>query len=79
MTSSSRRRKVSRVGDESLKVWNAEIATGSGRPGEVLVSDGERLVIACGEGAVALVEVQRPGGKRMAIKDFLRGAHLAIG
>ena len=68
-----------RVGDESLKVWNAEIATGSGRPGEVLVSDGERLVIACGEGAVALVEVQRPGGKRMAIKDFLRGAHLAIG
>ena len=68
-----------RMGDESLKVWNAEIATGSGRPGEVLVSDGERLVIACGEGAVALVEVQRPGGKRMAIKDFLRGAHLAIG
>jgi len=63
------------VAGETLKVWKAQPIEGSGTPGEVIIVDGDRLVIACGRGALALGEVQRPGGKRMAIRDFLRGAH----
>ena len=59
-----------------LKVWEAVPVEGTGKPGEILVADGDRLVVACAEGALALAEVQRPGGKRMAIRDFLRGARI---
>jgi methionyl-tRNA formyltransferase len=62
------------LGGETLKVWKAEPFEASGTPGAVLVASGDRLVIACGKGALALQEVQRPGGKRMAISEFLRGA-----
>ena len=68
-----------RLGGEILKIWRAEPVTGSGKPGEIVVADGERLVIACAQGALLLEEVQRPGGKRMAIRDFLRGAPVARG
>ena len=63
------------VGGETLKIWEAEPVAGSGTPGEVIFADADRLVIACSQGALALGEVQRPGGKRLAIRDFLRGAH----
>ena len=62
------------VGGELLKIWKAEPVSGSGAPGEVVQRDSDRLVIACSRGALALGEVQRPGGKRLAIRDFLRGA-----
>jgi methionyl-tRNA formyltransferase len=68
-----------RLGAEVLKVWEAEPATGAGKPGEVLETDAGRLVIACGDGALALTRVQRPGGKPMSAADFLRGARVARG
>jgi methionyl-tRNA formyltransferase len=49
---------------------------GGGPPGTVL--DG-RLTIACGDGAVRLVEVQRAGKQPMAAGDFLRGTHVPKG
>ncbi len=59
-------------GVEVLKVWGASVATAHGAPGEVIEAHGERLVVACGELALALHTVQRPGGKRMGVKDFLQ-------
>lgn len=57
-----------------LKIYAAEPVPGTGRPGEVLESDPEKgLTVACGEGALALDEVQLVGGKRMKSADFLRG------
>jgi len=64
---------------ESLKVWEVETATGRGAPGTVLEAAGGRLVVASGDGAVRLVKLQRPGGKRLAAADFLRGAALQPG
>jgi methionyl-tRNA formyltransferase len=55
---------------ERIKVLRSALASGSGRPGEVL--DGA-LTIACGDGAVRLVEVQRAGKKPVAAAEFLRG------
>jgi methionyl-tRNA formyltransferase len=68
-----------RFAGEVLKIWEAEPEPGCGAPGEVLVAEGGRLVVACAEGALALMEVQRPGGKRMPVRDFLRGARIVPG
>jgi methionyl-tRNA formyltransferase len=59
-------------GVEVLKVWGASVAAAQGAPGEVIEAQGERLVVACGEQALSLHTVQRPGGKRIITKDFLQ-------
>lgn len=69
---------VTRVGGEALKVWQARIAAGRGSPG-TLLETGTSLLVACGEQALAIDEVQRPGGRRMAAHEFLRGHALEAG
>jgi methionyl-tRNA formyltransferase len=61
---------------EALKVWKAELAEGQGAPGELL---DDRLLVAAGEGAMRLVEVQPLGKKRMPASSFLNGCALARG
>jgi methionyl-tRNA formyltransferase len=60
----------SEVKGERLKILLAEPVTGSGTPGDVI---GDDLTIACGEGALRLLKVQRAGGKAMAAGDLLKG------
>lgn len=60
---------------ERLKVLRVELAEGSGEPGTLL--DGHR--IACGDGAVKLIEVQRAGKQPMDMAAFLNGAGLGVG
>lgn len=68
------------VGGVRLKVYSAEPAEGSGAPGEVLCADPKRgMVVACGEGALALGEVQAAGGRRMRVSDWLRGHTVKTG
>ena len=57
---------------QSVKVWRGRVVPGSGAPGEVLQADDGRLVLACGEGALELLELQLPGGRRIASRDFLQ-------
>jgi methionyl-tRNA formyltransferase len=57
---------------QPLKVWRASVVPGSGTPGQVLEASADRLVLACGEGALALLELQLPGGKRIAAREFLQ-------
>jgi methionyl-tRNA formyltransferase len=63
-------------GPERLKVLRAEPAAGAGHPGITL--DGA-LTVACGEGAVRLLQVQRSGSKAMTAADFLRGVPVPAG
>ncbi len=58
---------------EPVKAWRAEVVDASGRPGQVLAADTTGLVVACGEAALRLVELQKPGGRRVGAADFLRG------
>jgi methionyl-tRNA formyltransferase len=55
---------------ERLKVLRSHRIAADGAPGTVL---SDTLTIACGTGAVELVEIQRAGGKAMAAGEFLRG------
>ncbi|MAU95958.1 MAG: methionyl-tRNA formyltransferase [Fulvimarina sp.] len=59
---------------ERVKLLRAEVADGSGVAGTVLADD---LTVACGSGAVRLLELQRAGGKRVAAADLLRGTPVA--
>ena len=61
---------------ERLKVLRSVVVDGAGAPGTLL---DEELTVACGDGAVRLVEVQRAGGKPLTAPEFLRGAKLARG
>jgi len=59
-----------------IKVLRTTKGAGGGKPGLVLDED---LTIACGEGAVRLVELQRAGRQPMAADAFLRGTPIAPG
>ena len=59
------------MGGETVKVWAASVVPANGEPGEVLHAQGDTLVVACGEQALALHTLQRPGGKRVLTRDFL--------
>ncbi len=50
-----------------------------GEPGEVIVSEGETLVVACGQGSIQLLKVQPAGKRLMSAEEFLRGYQLAPG
>lgn len=64
---------VARLGDEAFKIWRAHVVPGKGEPGTVL---GDTLTVACGQDALAIEELQPPGGRRMNAADFLRGRRL---
>ncbi len=66
----------SEVKGERLKILYAEPVAGIGAPGEVITDD---LTIACGEGALRLLKVQRAGGKAMAARELLKGFALPPG
>lgn len=54
-----------------LKVYKSRLRDGSGEPG--LLMDPKRMIVACGEGAIELVEVQYEGSRKMSGEEFLRG------
>ncbi len=73
-----------------LKIWSARVVAeadvlqpeahaGSEVSGEVLPADTEQLVIACGDGALSIRELQPAGSKRMTAAAFLAGRPLAAG
>jgi methionyl-tRNA formyltransferase len=66
----------------SIKVWSAAPvdAPGNGAAaGTIMAVSAEGVVVACGEGALRLTQLQKPGGKRLPVREFLAGATLAAG
>ena len=61
---------------ERIKVLAAKIGTGTGSPGTVI---DDHLTVACGSGAVSLIEIQRAGKKPVPADEFLRGYRIGAG
>jgi methionyl-tRNA formyltransferase len=61
-------------GGETVKAWAAQVVSGQGAPGTVLQAQGDVLTIACAEQALTFTVLQRPGGKRIGVADFLRAS-----
>ncbi|WP_176079478.1 methionyl-tRNA formyltransferase [Paraburkholderia tropica] len=67
-----------------LKLWAAEPAAGvtlpeGAAPGQILEVSPTGVVVACGEGALRLTQLQKPGGKRLPAREFLAGMPLSAG
>ncbi|MDS9466512.1 methionyl-tRNA formyltransferase [Paracoccus sp. MBLB3053] len=60
------------VGDERIKLLRSRMATGAGQAGQVL----EGFTIACGDGAIEVLEAQRQGKRSMQATEILRGLTL---
>ena len=66
------------LGGEGIKLWAAQQRAGlagevAGAPGEVLAVDAHGIHVQTGDGVLCLTELQRAGGKRLPVADFLRG------
>ncbi len=62
-----------------LKIWKADVAGAQGPPGEIQQADKHGILVACGEGALLITELQREGGRRVTAQEFLAGANLKAG
>jgi len=62
-----------------LKIWQAVAVPGQGEPGVVLAVERDALVVACGSGALRLGELQKAGGRRLGVAQFLAGTPLRPG
>jgi methionyl-tRNA formyltransferase len=68
---------TSNLDDIPIKFWNSRVLsvsgdTQSGQPGEVLGFSKEGVFIQCGQGTIEVLEMQKPGGKRMNAIAYLR-------
>ena len=63
----------------SVKIWKAVPDANGGVPGTVLSANKDGIVVACGEGALRLCELQKAGGKRLVAGQFLAGTPIAVG
>jgi methionyl-tRNA formyltransferase len=60
-----------------LKIWQAEVVSQSGAPGEILSASKDGIVVACGQEALRVLVLQREGGRRLSAQEFLAGHALA--
>ena len=63
-------------GADRLKILRAEVVEGAGTPGEIVGND---MTIACGQGALRALRVQRAGRNAMSGADFMRSGALRVG
>jgi methionyl-tRNA formyltransferase len=75
------------LGDEVIKIWQAHAlnANASANPqhaplaGTILTIAETGIQVACGEGVLCLTQLQKPGGKRQPVSDFVRSFKGAVG
>lgn len=70
---------LAKINDTPLKIWRARSRTSAGQPGEILAADAQGIIVGCGQGALQLLELQKPGGKRLDAAQFLQGFPLKAG
>ena len=64
----------SEIGSQTLTFWRGRPGPAHDQaPGTVLAAGEGRLAIACGEGSLEVAELQRAGGRRLPVAEFLRG------
>lgn len=61
-----------------LKIWKAEVgdpcsATDASKAGKVLSADENGILVACGNGTLNILELQKPGAKRLSVSEFIKG------
>ena len=68
-----------RFAGQIVKLWQAVPVAGAGEKGRILSVDRDSIVVACGSGALAVTQLQKAGGKRLPVREFLAGHPLKAG
>ncbi len=68
-----------KCGGKTLKIWEALVVEGEGKPGEIIDVTRDAIVVATSLGALKITALQLEGKKRMQTKDFLLGYQLQPG
>jgi len=69
---------TAQMAGETVKVWqahglaDASAHASAAKPGTLLAIDESGLQVACGDGVLSLTQLQKPGGKRQPVADFVR-------
>ena len=72
------------LAEQRLKIWRADVvdsmkAPVSNPPGTVVKAGPNGIDVQCGQGILALKTIQRPGGRRLAVADFMRSTTIQPG
>jgi len=70
---------IARLEGNSIKIWHADVGTDTATPGAVIAADKHGIVVACGAGSLRLNELQKAGGKRLPVAQFLAGTSITPG
>lgn len=70
---------TARLNGAEFKIWRASECDGAGTPGEVLGFEPGNIRVACGQGALQLLELQRAGGRRLSVAEFALGVAVRVG
>jgi methionyl-tRNA formyltransferase len=77
---------TAQAGGVPVKLWRGQVvggpdgeAPGGPVPGTVLASSAEGIDFACGRGRLRVTQLQRPGGRRLAAREFLQGFAVPVG
>lgn len=70
---------TAQIKDTRCKIFATRVEEASGTPGTVLETGNDRLLVACGQGSLRILELQPDGGKRMPVGAYLRGRPLQVG
>lgn len=62
-----------------LKLWETQVESDVGKPGEILRADENGILIGCGEESLCVRSLQREGGRRLSAAEFLGGHPLKVG
>ena len=70
---------VATLRDTPIKLWRATVIDGAATPGTILAVAPEGIDVACGDGALRLYELQKPGSKHLSAAEFIQGYAIAPG
>jgi methionyl-tRNA formyltransferase len=62
-------------GDEAIKCWKAEAKNSNAKPGHIISADKRGIEVACGEGSLVILELQRPGKNKISAGEFCAQVH----
>ena len=70
---------VATLRDTPIKLWRATVIDGAATPGTILAVASEGIDVACGDGALRLYELQKPGSKHLSAAEFIQGYAITPG
>ena len=61
------------LNNKKFKIWQTRVTTGTGNPGQIIKLTKQSIIVATGEGAIELLEIQPPNKAKMPASSYING------